>query len=227
VLEPQSNALQNTPPIQSEDLTYGFIRRERLPTMGATTSSPDGQDIIGGTNAMSGTVPPADRQLTIRDLYRQTDETLDTQGPALREKSLKGIQNAQFRYFDGTAWSSQWDSRKQMGYPVAVAVQFDFPSRSKARRDRVQSKIETNSSIEAEVSSEQSFGSIDTLLSQQSTTQTEATDSQDYLITTANTEVTIVVATHFRPANWKREEAESAIRDDARSNRKNSSRSSP
>jgi predicted transposase YbfD/YdcC len=140
---------------------------------------------------------------------------------------LKGIQNAQFRYFDGTAWSSQWDSRKQKGYPVAVAVQFDFPSRSKARRDRVQSKIETNSSIEAEVSSEQSFGSIDTLLSQQSTAQTEAADSQDYLITTANTEVTIVVATHFRPANWKREEAESAIRDDARSNRKNSSRSSP
>jgi prepilin-type N-terminal cleavage/methylation domain-containing protein len=227
LLEPQSNAFQNATGTQSEDVLYGLVRRERLPVMGVPFSSPGLKDTIGGTNAMSGAVAPADRQLTIRDLYRQTDEALDNRGPVLREKSLPGIQNAEFRYFDGTAWSSQWDSRKQNAFPVAVAVQFDFPSRSKQRRDKAQRNADSNSSTEAEVSSEQSFGSIDTLLSQQTQAQTEITDSNDFLITTSITEVTIVVATHFRTAKWKREELESALRDDTRSNQGISSGRSP
>ena len=227
LLEPQSDSVQSAASTPSDEVMYSFVRRERLPATGVPFSSPDGKDTIGGTNAMSGSVPPADRQLTIRDLYRQTDETLDTQGPALREKSLKGIQKAEFRYFDGTAWSSQWDSRKQNAFPVAVAVQFDFPSRSTARRDKELRKTESTSSIEAEVSSEQSFGSIDTLLSQQPTARTDTTDGQDFLISTSNAEVTIVVATQFRAAKWKRDESDSTLRDDTRSNQGTFSRSSP
>lgn len=227
LLEPQSNTFQNANATQSEDVMYGLVRRERLPVMGVPFLPPGLKDTIGGTNAMSGAVPSADRPLTIRDLYRQTDETLDTRGPTLREKSLQGIQNAEFRYFDGTAWSSRWDSRKQNAFPVAVAVQFDFPSRSKQRRDKAQRRTDSNSSIEAEVSSQQSFDSIDTLLSQQPQAQTEVNDSKDFLVTTSSTEVTIVVATHFRNSEWKREELESPLRDDARSNQGISSRRSP
>lgn len=227
LLEPQFNSLQNTTTIQSENILYGLVRRERVPVTGVPSTSLGLKDTIGGTNAMAGSVPLADRQLTIRDLYRQTDETLDNRGPALREKSLQGIQNAEFRYFDGMVWISQWDSRKQNAFPVAVAVQFDLPSRSRQKRFRAERKTDSNSSIEAEVGSEQSFGTIDTLLSEQNKVQTAEADSKDFLITTSSAEVTIVVATHFHTSKWQHKESDSSLRDDARSNRGVSSRRSP
>ena len=36
--------------------------------------------------------------------------------------------NAQFRYFDGIAWRSEWNSAQQAGMPHAVAFGFDFPA---------------------------------------------------------------------------------------------------
>jgi prepilin-type N-terminal cleavage/methylation domain-containing protein len=207
-LEPQTSGLQNTTPVPTEDLDYKLVRRERLPTSASRSSSPERGASTSAANTLQNSIPAADRQLTIRDLYRQTDETLDTRGPALREKSLEGIQNAQFQYFSGTAWVSDWDSRKQNGFPVAVAVQFDFPSRSQARRDKAQRKVEANDSDQAEVSSDQAFGTIDTLLAQQPTAQAETRDNREYLIATSSTEVTIVVATHFRAPKSTREQSE-------------------
>ncbi|MFN7840469.1 MAG: prepilin-type N-terminal cleavage/methylation domain-containing protein [Pirellula sp.] len=226
-LEPQPMVLQNMATVSSEDFVYKLVRRERLPTTVSQSSSPERGSSLSGSNAPNNSVPAADRQLTIRDLYRQTDETRDTRGPALREKSLEGIQNAQFQYFDGTAWNSDWDSRKQNGFPVAVAVQFDFPSRSRARKDKAQRKMEANESDQAKVSSEQSFGSIDTLLSQQPTAQAETRDNQEYLIATSSAEMTIIVATHFRAPKPTHEESEQFSRDNTRSTKSNSSRRSP
>lgn len=213
-LEPQPSGLQamgglqNTAPVPTEDLVYKLVRRERMPTAVSQSPSTDRGTTTAGANGPQDSIPAADRQLTIRDLYRQTDETLDTRGPALREKSLEGIQNAQFQYFSGTVWMSDWDSRKQNGFPVAVAVQFDFPSRSQARKDKAQRKREANDSNQAEVNSDQAFGTIDTLLAQQPTAQTETQDNREYLIATSRTEVTIVVATHFRAPKPAHEQSE-------------------
>ena len=226
-LEPQPRGMQNSASVPTEDLVYKLVRRERLPTAVSEISSIDnGTSTVGGKVPV-GSIPAADRELTIRDLYRQTDETLDTRGPALREKSLEGIQNAQFQYFDGTAWKSDWDSRKQNGFPVAIAVQFDFPSRSQARKDKAQRKRDANDSDQAEVSSEQSFGTIDTLLAQQPTAQAETQDNQEYLIATSSTEVTIVVATHYRAIKPTGEETEQLGRDKMRSAQSSSVGRSP
>ncbi len=81
-----------------------------------------------------------------------------------KKKRLRGFEKAQFRYFDGSVWNTDWDSRKRKTMPLAIAVQFDFPSRSKASNDRDKRKDQASNSDLAEVGSDQSFGTIDTLL---------------------------------------------------------------
>ncbi len=73
---------------------------------------------------------PSDRVLTAQDLYRQTDEAVSSDGVAIRETRLDGLTHVQFRYFDGQNWASQWNSDQRGGLPVAIALSFDFPSRS-------------------------------------------------------------------------------------------------
>jgi hypothetical protein len=80
------------------------------------------------TNAKSVLDSPSEQVLTAQDLYRQSDEDVLLSSQPMRELRLEGLMNAQFRYFDGIAWRSEWNSALQAGMPQAIAFGFDFPA---------------------------------------------------------------------------------------------------
>lgn len=176
-----------------EDILFRLVRREFLH---GEASNPTGSN---GMPQNTNTTAAADRQLTIRDLYRQTDETLELGSAALREKELTGFSKASFRYFDGRAWREYWNSREEGGPPHAIALQFDFPSRAAARRSKEQSRSAVETEIEEDTGESQN-NTIDTLLAQQPKATRETEDADEFLIATATSEMTIVVATHSGPA---------------------------
>jgi hypothetical protein len=177
-----------------EDILFRLVRREFLHGEANNAS---------GSNGMSpnvnSTATAADRQLTIRDLYRQTDDTLELGSAALREKELTGFSKASFRYFNGRAWQEDWNSREEGGPPHAIALQFDFPSRAAARRSKEQSRSAVETEIEEDTGESQN-NTIDTLLAQQPKATRETEDADEFLVATATSELTIVVATHSGPA---------------------------
>lgn len=81
-------------------------------------------------NTESAVVSPSEQVLTAKDLYRQSDEDGFSRSQPIRELRLEGLIKAQFRYFDGTAWRSDWSSLQQSGWPQAIAFGFDFPAAS-------------------------------------------------------------------------------------------------
>lgn len=176
-----------------EDILFRLVRREFLHGEANNAS---------GSNGMSpnvnSTATAADRQLTIRDLYRQTDDTLELGSAALREKELTGFSKASFRYFNGRAWQEDWNSREEGGPPHAIALQFDFPSRAAARRSKEQTRSAVETEIEEDTGESQN-NTIDTLLAQQPKATRETEDADEFLIATATSEMTIVVATHSGP----------------------------
>jgi prepilin-type N-terminal cleavage/methylation domain-containing protein len=175
-----------------EDILFRLVRREFLHGEANNAS---------GSNGMppnSNTTAAADRQLTIRDLYRQTDETLELGSAALSEKELTGFSKASFRYFNGREWQEDWNSREEGGPPHAIALQFDFPSRAAARRSKEQSRSAVETEIEEDTGESQN-NTIDTLLAQQPKATRETEDADEFLIATATSEMTIVVATHSGP----------------------------
>ena len=80
------------------------------------------------TTAKSVVDSPSEQVLTAEDLYRQSDEDVPVSNQPIKELRLEGLMNAQFRYFDGTAWRSEWNSAQQAGLPHAIAFGFDFPA---------------------------------------------------------------------------------------------------
>jgi len=192
-LEPESPMYNSASALGvEEDILFRLVRREFLHGEANNAS---------GSNGMppnSNTTAAADRQLTIRDLYRQTDETLELGSAALREKELTGFSKASFRYFDGRAWQEDWNSREEGGPPHAIALQFDFPSRAAARRSKEQSRSAVETEIEEDTGESQN-NTIDTLLAQQPKATRETEDADEFLIATATSEMTIVVATHSGP----------------------------
>jgi len=177
-----------------EDILFRLVRREFLHGEASNASGSNG--IPPNVNS---TATAADRQLTIRDLYRQTDDTLELGSAALREKELTGFSKASFRYFDGRAWQEDWNSREEGGPPHAIALQFDFPSRAAARRSKEQSRSAVETEIEEDTGESQN-NTIDTLLAQQPKATRETEDADEFLVATATSELTIVVATHSGPA---------------------------
>lgn len=193
-LEPESTMENSASALGVEDdMLSRLVRREFL--HGEANNAYGSNGMSTNTNAISA----ADRQLTIRDLYRQTDETLELGSAALREKELTGFSKASFRYFNGRAWQEDWNSREEGGPPHAIALQFDFPSRAAARRSKAQSRSAVETEIEEDTSESQN-NTIDTLLAQQPKATREAEDADEFLIATATSEMTIVVATHSGPA---------------------------
>jgi hypothetical protein len=192
-LEPESPMYNSASALGvEEDILFRLVRREFLRGEANNAS---------GSNGMppnSNTTAAADRQLTIRDLYRQTDETLELGSAALREKELTGFSKASFRYFNGRAWQEDWNSREEGGPPHAIALQFDFPSRAAARRSKEQSRSAVETEIEEDTGESQN-NTIDTLLAQQPKATRETEDADEFLIATATSEMTIVVATHSGP----------------------------
>ena len=176
-----------------EDILFRLVRREFLHGEASNASGSNGMP-----PNVNSTATAADRQLTIRDLYRQTDDTLELGSAALREKELTGFSKASFRYFDGRAWQEDWNSREEGGPPHAIALQFDFPSRAAARRSKEQSRSAVETEIEEDTGESQN-NTIDTLLAQQPKATRETEDADEFLIATATSELTIVVATHSGP----------------------------
>jgi len=193
-LEPES-PMQNSASALGleEDILFRLVRREFLH---GEVSNPSGAN---GMSPNTNATAAADRQLTIRDLYRQTDETLELGSAALREKELTGFSNASFRYFNGRAWQEDWNSREEGGPPHAIALQFDFPSRAAARRSKEQSRSAVETEIEEDTGESQN-NTIDTLLAQQPKATLETEDADEFLMATATSEMSIVVATHSGPA---------------------------
>ena len=179
-----------------EDILFRLVRREFLHGEASNASGSNGMPPNVNSTA---TATAADRQLTIRDLYRQTDDTLELGSAALREKELTGFSKASFRYFDGRAWQEDWNSREEGGPPHAIALQFDFPSRAAARRSKEQSRSAVETEIEEDTGESQN-NTIDTLLAQQPKATRETEDADEFLVATATSELTIVVATHSGPA---------------------------
>ena len=177
-----------------EDILFRLVRREFLHGEASNASGSNGMP-----PNVNSTATAADRQLTIRDLYRQTDDTLELGSAALREKELTGFSKASFRYFDGRAWQEDWNSREEGGPPHASALQFDFPSRAAARRSKEQSRSAVETEIEEDTGESQN-NTIDTLLAQQPKATRETEDADEFLVATATSELTIVVATHSGPA---------------------------
>ena len=177
-----------------EDILFRLVRREFLHGEASNASGSNGMP-----PNVNSTATAADRQLTSRDLYRQTDDTLELGSAALREKELTGFSKASFRYFDGRAWQEDWNSREEGGPPHAIALQFDFPSRAAARRSKEQSRSAVETEIEEDTGESQN-NTIDTLLAQQPKATRETEDADEFLVATATSELTIVVATHSGPA---------------------------
>ena len=177
-----------------EDILFRLVRREFLHGEASNASGSNGMP-----PNVNSTATAADRQLTIRDLYRQTDDTLELGSAAVREKELTGFSKASFRYFDGRAWQEDWNSREEGGPPHAIALQFDFPSRAAARRSKEQSRSAVETEIEEDTGESQN-NTIDTLLAQQPKATRETEDADEFLVATATSELTIVVATHSGPA---------------------------
>lgn len=194
-LEPESPMVNSASALGvEEDILFRLVRREFLHGEASNASGSNGMP-----PNVNSTATAADRQLTIRDLYRQTDDTLELGSAALREKELTGFSKASFRYFNGRAWQEDWNSRKEGGPPHAIALQFDFPSRAAARRSKEQSRSAVETEIEEDTGESQN-NTIDTLLAQQPKATRETEDADEFLIATATSEMTIVVATHSGPS---------------------------
>ena len=79
-------------------------------------------------NTNSVAMNPSEPVLTAQDLYRQTDEEILAPSQPIRESRLEGLMKAQFRYYDGSSWKSDWNSQQKGGLPRAIAFGFDFPA---------------------------------------------------------------------------------------------------
>ena len=105
-----SNATQD---FESDDSQYVLNRIETTDSQSRSTES-----------------DPSQRTLSAVELYRQSEESGMDSNQTYRESKLEGLTKVQFRYFDGSAWKSNWNSDQQRGLPLAIALGFDFPATS-------------------------------------------------------------------------------------------------
>ncbi|MFN9987375.1 MAG: hypothetical protein ACK52S_17645 [Pirellula sp.] len=119
--------------VEAKDIQYELVRREwltsqslsrvaRTPSSSSSLLSPTGSPSAGG--------PMSEQTLSSADLYRGTSDTEEEFIPPLKETRLYGMVQAEFQYFDGNSWSSEWSSGQRGGVPLAIAITFDFPNRA-------------------------------------------------------------------------------------------------
>lgn len=121
-----TESLASLQPMDLNELQFTLTRREML----------DAGSVHRKNDSTTGSLQSAnlaDRVLTAQDLYRQTDETTQSSGLAIRETRLDGLTNVQFQYFDGMSWKREWNSDQTGGLPSAIALCFDFPAVAKIK----------------------------------------------------------------------------------------------
>ncbi len=127
-----------------------------------------------------------------QDLYRQTNDEVLSSGRTIRESRLEGLLNAQFRYFDGISWKSEWNQDQQSGLPRGIAFGFDFPATSDIQKPtdvRTQNKDLNDASPESALVSELLF--TDSSLATDATT--ESRNANQGLMESSTNEVQIVI----------------------------------
>ncbi len=173
----------------SNETTFVLTRSERVASNAAgdvlpserDSSAQDSKGIAGHATIRS-----------VQDLYRQTNDKAVSSGRTIRESRLEGLLNAQFRYFDGTSWSSEWNNAQQNGLPRGIAFGFNFPATSDIQKpSNVESKSKDliDSSSEYALVSELPFA--DTALATEASTESRNAN-QSLMESTAN-EVQIVI----------------------------------
>lgn len=120
-----------TDPLAVHRLRYRFVDSD--------TASDDALELVDlqrelvPRNRWSKVAPAnaSEKLLGAADLYRTSDDALppDAAGPTnQRTESIRNLVSPQFRYSDGSEWSSQWDSQLQGSLPRAIELSFDLPS---------------------------------------------------------------------------------------------------
>ena len=144
-------------------------------------------------NTPSVVASPSERVLTAQDLYRQTDEEILSSSQPIRESRLGGLMKAQFRYFDGSSWKSEWNSTQQGGLPRGIAFGFDFTAVSDMRpasETTAQPSDQNGSSTENVLANNLPFA--ESRLSTEATAEVSSASDQGLMESSIN-EVQIVV----------------------------------
>ena len=187
-----SDGAPNSPwPADSLDIEYRLTPFSSSPSI-------DTQFILTrsemtAASSQSTTVNLSERILTAQDLYRQTDEPINSGNQPNRETRLEGLTNAQFRYYDGTSWKSDWNSSQQNGAPRAIAFGFDFPAASDVQTQSSASpkqRGQESSLIDSGFAAASPFA--DSALASESTAHASSADNQTIMESSTN-EVQLVV----------------------------------
>ncbi|MBM3966159.1 MAG: hypothetical protein FJ308_14015 [Planctomycetes bacterium] len=168
-LEPIRNTSERsqTALVEAQDIQYELVRREWLTSQSlarvARTPGSNSSLLAPTDTPMAGT-PMSERTLSSADLYRGASDTLEEFIPPLKETRLYGMVQAEFQYFDGNAWSSEWSSGERGGVPLAIAITFDFPRRAdfKAPERPSPSDSESDESLDKTFDEDLS-GAVDTM----------------------------------------------------------------
>jgi prepilin-type N-terminal cleavage/methylation domain-containing protein len=120
---------------EPEVIQYRLVRRERAlpgdePLFNADATT-------GDDSRRSDRIEPMldEPVLDARDLYRQNETRPSFLGAIVNEKQIAGITDANFQYFDGSSWVSQWNAGPGQPLPRAIALCFNFPPLREQRRE--------------------------------------------------------------------------------------------
>ena len=151
-----------------------------------------------GTANTAEAVLPRERNLSAKDLYRQTNNEVHTSGRTIRESRIEGLLKAQFRYYDGTAWRSEWNNAQQNGLPRGIALGFDFPANTDIQNP---SNSSANLKDQRASSSENSFVSdlplADSALATDATAESQGTTQGLMESSTNENQIVIYVGNGF------------------------------
>jgi hypothetical protein len=205
--EASSNDLPNSPwPAETIEIEYRLTPMSLGSSQSKTSPSNATQDFesddsqyvlnrIETTDSQSSPTEsdPSQRTLSAVDLNRQSEESGMDSNQTYRESRLEGLTKVQFRYFDGSAWKSNWNSDQQRGLPRAIALGFDFPATSEIQ---LPSTASSESSDENEMNSDpfqspESFD-LDSTIATESVAELSAASSPA-IMESSTSEVQIVV----------------------------------
>ncbi len=183
----------------SKETRFVLTRRERVASNAAGDVHPSERDSSAqDSNGLGGHATIR----SVQELYRQTNDEAVSGGRTIRESRLEGLLEAQFRYFDGTAWKSEWNNAQQIGLPRGIAVGFDFPPTSDIQKpSNVESKNKDRNDSSTETALVSEFPFADSSLATEATTKSR--NANQALMESSANEVQIVIHVGHGPPRSK------------------------